>query len=124
MKSTAFRRDMEYIFENADLSINGNIVFNLRISEKWKKTEAGMLDLNIRARRILAENQIKTFEDIMNNWPSFGNFAGCGVTTAKEVKNALIAYYYDGLNADERTQFWIDALGKYANKKKEIIKWQ
>lgn len=111
-----FRRDLEYIAENANIEVVGQIRFKLRYQPEWEKIPINELELGARAKKICFDNRIATFADIMKNWGNFMNYSNCGITTVKQIKNALLAYYYERLNADQRSEFWRDALAEFETK--------
>ena len=119
--TTAFKsdfiRDLNFIATNAPkvgIPPFNNIKFTLqplRIGgENYLELDIMELNLSTRAERALRNNKVNTLGQLIEAWRIIPAFRNAGVTTIKEIKNKLLSFHYDQLNAEKREKFWKDAL--------------
>lgn len=104
-----FQRDLEFLIENAKMITKPEIKFQFR---KYKRIEDRPIDdlgLDLRPYNGLRMNGLRTIGDIVDHWVELINMRSVGERSNKSIKNAVLSYYYDTLNEEERQQFWYDA---------------
>lgn len=106
---TNFQRDFEIIAQNADVTVDHNIIFRFRKSQRIENLDIGNLGLEARGYNGLRRNKIDKIGQILDRWDELQTLNYVGVLTVKAIKNAVVAYYYETLDANEKKQFWRDA---------------
>lgn len=106
---TDFQRDLETIVTNTEVSNNGTIRFVMRYRSRIDNDNITNLDLIPRAENVLLMNGIETVKQLFNNLNKVSGFKGSGIKSVKNINTALMSYYYDRLNEEERKEFWRDA---------------
>lgn len=119
--TTAFKsdfiRDLNFIATNAPkvgIPPFDSIKFTLKplriAGENYLELDIMELNLSTRAERALRNNKVNTLGELIEAWCIIPAFRNAGVTTIKEIKNKLLSFHYDQLNAEKREKFWKDAL--------------
>jgi len=108
---TQFQKDLEVIIQNTEIP-EGDLTFNMRKFQRIGKRDISVLEVGTRAYNVLRRNQLSTIDDVVNNWGGLHNLHSMGITTVKEIKNAILAYYYDHLDNEEKKEFWKDVFGQ------------
>lgn len=107
---TDFVRDTNTLTQTGH--ITGGLRFKLHIDDSFEATNVEVLSVKQRSMNVLHQQGINTLGKLMESWADLYKFHSCGATTVKDIKNALMSYYYDGLSTEERKQFWREALGE------------
>lgn len=104
-----FQRDLEYIINNADIKATPEIKFQFRKYSRIENRPIDDLDLEQRSYNGLCRSNIRTIGAVVDKWTELMNIRSIGQKSLKEIKNKVLACYYDKLDEDERQQFWYDA---------------
>ena len=103
-----FTVDLNKIIENADIMIGTHQTFNMRYYNRIKDMEIGALELTPRSYNCLARAKITKVRQVVDGWDELPKIRQMGLVSVKEIKNAVLALYYDTLSTEEKTQFWKD----------------
>ena len=66
------------------------------------------LSLSQRATNVLCRNKIDSIGLLMDKMEKLHMMRNCGETTAKEIKNAFLQYWYNFIDDEDVTKFWMD----------------
>lgn len=64
------------------------------------------LNLSVRSDNALKRSGIKTTTDIISKWGELNKIRGLGVGSVKEIKNAVLNYYYENMTDAQRETMW------------------
>ena len=117
LNKTNFKKDLDIIVENADITIGGEIRFRMRKYQRIEKMPIEVMDLSTRSHNGLRRNGINTIDDVLNKWDRLPMFRGLGDNCVKEIKMGVISLYYDTLDDKEKKVFWKDAFGRMTEQK-------
>lgn len=100
-----FQRDLEVIAQNANVEANV-LTFHFHNYDVMAKRPIEDLGMECRAFNGLKRNGINTIGEIIDKWDTLNKLRYVGATTIKAIKNAVVAFYYDTLDTEEKKQFW------------------
>lgn len=105
-----FTRDLNIIIENANVIVGRELEFKLPHLDRIENRKVGeMPGLDVRQHNGLKRNNVHTVREIVAKWNDLRTLSYVGATSVKGIKNAVLSYYYDQLDEEEKKEFWRDA---------------
>lgn len=101
-----FSEDLTMVLINTDIQPHTRVEFPLVYSKEFLEEPVDNLQLKTRAINALKRARIMTMTNLLDCFEDINHLRGCGVDTAKEIKNAFLDYWYDTLNPESKTRFW------------------
>lgn len=83
-----------------------NIKFPVKLTEKQRQIDVKELNLGNRAENVLKRAGIETIQNLMDQFDGLYHLRSCGTTTAKEIKNTFLQWWYQDKTDEEIKEFW------------------
>ena len=81
------------------------MVVRIKYTEDFGRKSVGVMELGNKAMRALHGKNIRTMEELMNNWDKIAFIKGVGEKTVKEIKVAFMKVYGDSLDEEQQIEF-------------------
>ena len=105
MNDRIFAEDMAYVIGCVGRAPE-RFEFPLVYGNDFREIPVTMLNLSQRAVNVLGRNKISSLGELMDRFDDVARFKNCGVNTTKEIKNALLDYWYASLKSEDVVSFW------------------